>query len=127
MAMALGAGTNIRDRKIEALCSIPVEVAIQQTFFILRPIMNGPLGAQDVIYKDPTQSFWALVRLLSCFLVDLQYLSCAQGGKRDIPSTLGFREERGIRLHWSWAPPSRNSEVLVPMFFLRTTYYANRL
>ena len=29
-------------------------------------------------------TFWSLVRLLSCFLVDLQYLSCAQGGERDL-------------------------------------------
>ena len=28
-----------------------------------------------------TATFWALVRLLSCFSVDLQYLSCARGGE----------------------------------------------
>ena len=31
----------------------PVEIATQQTFSILRPIMKGPPGGQDVICKDP--------------------------------------------------------------------------
>ena len=42
---ALGAGANVGDRKIGALCSSPVEVATQQTFSILMPIMKGALGA----------------------------------------------------------------------------------
>ena len=39
---ALGAGANFRDRKIGALCSSLVEVATQQTFSILMPILKGP-------------------------------------------------------------------------------------
>ena len=79
---ALGAGANVRERKIGALCSSPVEVAIQQTFSIFDAYNEGPpLGAQDVNIKTLTQLFRAFVRLLSCFPVVLQYLSCAQRGR----------------------------------------------
>ena len=45
MGMALGAGANVRACELEAPCSSPVEVATQQTFSILLPILKGPLGA----------------------------------------------------------------------------------
>ena len=38
--------------------------------------------------------FWALVRLLSCFSMDLQYVCYARVG-RGIPSALGFRDGDG--------------------------------
>ena len=78
--MALGAGANARACELEAPCSSPVEVATQQTFSILMPILKGPPGGLGCHIKTQTQLFWALVRLLSCFLMDLQYLSCARGG-----------------------------------------------
>ena len=81
----LGAGANARDRKIGALCSIPVKVAIQQTFSILRPRMKGPPGGPGCQFvktrtKRYIATFWALVRLLSCFSIDLQYVCCVRGG-----------------------------------------------
>ena len=49
---------------------------------ILMPIMKGPPGGPGCHFiKTRTQSFWALVWLLSCFSMDLQYLSCTQGGR----------------------------------------------
>ena len=50
---ALGAGANVLDRKIGALCSSPIEVATQQTLSILMPIMKGPPGGPGCHYKDP--------------------------------------------------------------------------
>ena len=52
-SMALGAGANVLDRKIGVSCSSPVEVATQQTFSILMPIMKGPPGGPGCHYKDP--------------------------------------------------------------------------
>ena len=43
--------------------------------------IEGPAwGPRMSLIKTRTQPFWALVRLLSCFSMDLQYLSCARGG-----------------------------------------------
>ena len=39
-----------------------------------------PLGPKMSFIKVRTQPFWAFVRLLSCFSVDLQYLS-REGGE----------------------------------------------
>ena len=50
---ALGAGANVLDRKIGASCSSPVEVATQQTFSILMPIMKGPPRGPGCHYKVP--------------------------------------------------------------------------
>ena len=55
-------------------------------------IEGPPWGPGMSLIKTRTQPFWALVRLISCFSMDLQYLSFARGGGMDIPSTLGFRE-----------------------------------
>ena len=75
-------------------------------------------------YKGPNgvlhAMFWALMRLLSCFSMDLQYVCCAQGGVR-IPSALGFREGmEGPLTPWQRTLPSGNLEVLGPLFFLQT-------
>ena len=79
--MALGAEANVRACELEAPCSNPVEVATQQTFFHFDAYIEGPpWGPRMSLIKTRTQSFWALVRLLSCFSMDLQYLSCARGG-----------------------------------------------
>ena len=105
----LGAGANIRDRKIGALCLISVKVATQQTFSILMPIIKGPPGGPGCHYKDPNAIVKGIRAVVFLFSVDLQYLSCARRGQRD----------NRDRLHWPWALPSGNLEVLVPKFFLR--------
>ena len=70
--------------------------------------MKPPLGAQDVIYKDPNAIVQGIRAAVFLFPVDLQYLSCMRRGQRD----------KMDRLQWPWALPSGNLEVLVPTFFL---------
>ena len=86
------------------------------------------------IYKDSNDVLRCHVlgtrAAVSCFSVDLQYLSCARGGEREgegISIHLGFREGMESRLHWPWTPPGGNSGVLIPMFCLQIAYYAYRL
>ena len=66
--MALGAGANVRDRKIGALCSSPVEVATQLTFSILMPIMKGPPGGPGCHSKDPNAIVLVLGTRAAAFL-----------------------------------------------------------
>ena len=60
-----------------------VEVAIQQTFHSDAHNKGPPEGPGCQFIKTQTMrytaTFWVLVRLLSCFSVDLQDLSCARG------------------------------------------------
>ena len=90
------------------------------------PIIKGPPEGPGCHYKDLNATVWGICGAAFLFLSESAVFVLRTKGKRDIPSALGFREEMGGRLHWPWAPPSRNSEVLVPMFLLRITYYANR-
>ena len=73
LATALGAGANVLDRKIGASCSSPVEVATQQTFSILMPIMKGPPGGSGCHYKDPNAIVQGIRAAVFLFSVDLQY------------------------------------------------------
>ena len=92
--MALGAGANVRAGELEAPCSIPYRGCDTADPFHFEAYIEGPpWGPRMSLIKTQTQPFWALVRLLSCFSMDLQYLSCARGGVGiSIPSTLRFRE-----------------------------------
>ena len=89
--------------------------------------MKGAPGGPGCHHKDPNATVQGIRASAFLFLSGSAVFVLRAKGKRDIPSALGFREGMGGRLHWPWAPPSGNSEVLVPMFFLQTTYYANRL
>ena len=40
-------------------------------------------------------TFWALVGVLSCFLIDLQYVCCVRGGVGSVPYVLGFQKGDG--------------------------------
>ena len=57
----------------------PVKVAIADLFHFEAYIEGPPWGPRMSLIKTRTQPFWALVRLLSCFSMGLQYLSCARG------------------------------------------------
>ena len=88
--------------------------------------MKGPHGVPRChFYKVPNGTVLGIRVAAFLFFSRSAVFVFRTKRKRDIPSTLGFREGMGSRLHWSWAPPSGNSEVLVQMFFLQTTYYAN--
>ena len=67
-----------------ALCSSPVEVATQQTFSILMPIMKGPPGGPGCQYKDPNATL--LGHSCGCFLVSQWICSIclAREGERGI-------------------------------------------
>ena len=110
-----------------APCSSPDEVATHQTFSILMPITKAPPGGQGCHYKDPNATVQGSRAAAFLFLSGSAVFVLRAKEKRDILSALGFREGMGGCLHWPWAPPSGNLEILVPMFFLQTTYYANRL
>ena len=62
--------------------------------------MKGPLGAQDVTYKDPNAIVLGTRAADFVFLGGSSVFVLRARGKRDIPPTLGFREGMGSRLHW---------------------------
>ena len=126
--MALGAGANVQACELEAPYSTPGRGCDTADLFHFE-VCNEvpPRGAQDVIYKDPNTTVLGICASAFLPLSGSTVFVLRAKGKRDIPSALGFREGMGSRLHWPWAPPSGNLEVLVPMFFLRTFYYDNRL
>ena len=125
--MTLGAGANVRDQKIGALCSSPVEVATHQTFFILMPIMKGPPEGPGCHYKDPNATVQGIRAAAFLFFQWICSIYLVREGEEGYSIRLRIPGGEGGRLHWPWALPSRNSEVLVPMFFLQTTYYVNHL
>ena len=92
--------------------------------------MKGPPGGPGCqIIKTRSKcyivTFWTLVRLLSCFSIDLQYVCCVRGGEGYVPSALGFRKGDGDETaDWlgRWTFTGGNSEVLIPTFFLHTTH-----
>ena len=88
--MVLGAGANVRACELEALCSSPVEVAAQQIFSILMPILKGPPGGPGCHYKDPNALVLGTRAAAFLFLDGSAVLVLRARGERDIPSILGF-------------------------------------
>ena len=78
------------------------------------PTMRAPLGAQDVIYKDPNATVQGTRAAAFSFLGGSAVLILRARGTGGFwePLTLAMGASRG------------NSEVLVPMFFLHQKYYA---
>ena len=89
-------------------------------------IEGPPWGLRMSLIKTQAQPFWALVRLLSCFSMDLQYLSCTRGGEG---YSIHFRVPGGdgepftLAVDASWQKFGATGTNV----FLRITYYANRL
>ena len=95
------------------------------------PMTKGPPGGAGCQFTKTrtmryTAPFWALVRLLSCFLVDLQYLFYARGGEAysihlRVPGGDGESFTLATDAFWRkfWGTGTN--------FFLRIFYNANRL
>ena len=81
------------------------------------------------ICKDPNEALHCHVlgtRAAAFLFFDgfVVCLLCARGS-RDIPSALRFQKGmEGPSTSWQRTPPSRNLEILVPMFFLQTTLHS---
>ena len=84
--------------------------------------MRAPLGAQDVIYKDPNGALHCHVlgtRAAAFLFLDGSAV-CFSRARGTIGDSI---HQDGEPLRWPRTPPSGNSEVLAPKFFLRTKYY----
>ena len=124
LGMALGAGANVRDRNIGVLCSIPCRGCDIADLSYLRPRMKGPPGGPGCQFcKDPNEALHCHVlgtRAAAFLFLNGSAVCLLHARGSGIPSALGFREGMGGgQRHWKQTPPSGNSEIQVPMFFLQ--------